>query len=213
MLRKSFGLCVVLALFGGSSAQAQFPGGLELEPYVGAYIPLTSAIDQEILGFQIKGKQKEGFALGARLTYWLPAVPLGIEGNFRYAFSDAEVDADGEVSDTSAYVYAADARLAFKVLPAPIGLHLNGGIALIGRGGDAYDDINTTAGKTNVGGVVGLGIRFGLPGMFAIRADADTYLYSAQITVDDPDVGGEFQFDSAFQADLVLSAGLIIGFL
>ena len=197
-----------MVLLGVTPAKAQFPGGLELEPYAGTYIPLANMIDQEILGFSIKAQQQEGFALGGRLTYWLPAVPLAIEGNFMYAFSDAQADEDGAASDTSAYVYAADARLVLKLLPGPIGLHVNGGVALIGRGGDAYDAINATDGKTDVGGVVGLGLRFKLPGMFAIRADGDVYLYSAQLTIEDT-----VTLDSQLQADLVLSAGLIIGFL
>ncbi len=58
----------VLVLLGVTPAKAQFPGGLELEPYAGAYIPLANMIDQEILGFSIKARQEEGLALGGRLA-------------------------------------------------------------------------------------------------------------------------------------------------
>jgi hypothetical protein len=213
MLRKLWGVPLVLLLASAPSAQAQLPGGFELEPYLGAYIPLQNVISEELGLAEFSASQKQAFALGGRLTYWLPALPLGIEGNFMYAFSDAEADDDGEVSDTSAYVYAADARLALRLLPGPIGVHVSGGIALIGRGGDAYDETNVTDGKSNVGGVVGAGLRVKLPGIFAIRGDADMFLYSAKITVDDPDLGGVFEFESQFQADLVLSAGLVFSFL
>ena len=95
----------------------------------------------------------------------------------------------------------------WKFLPGPIGIHVDGGVAWIGRGGDAYNQI--TEGKSDVGGVVGAGLRLKLPGLFGIRADADAYLYEAQFTVDAD--GTPVTADKQFQVDLVLSAGLAIG--
>jgi Outer membrane protein beta-barrel domain len=211
MLRKVFGLSLVFAVVTATPAMAQLPG-IEIEPYVGAYIPFQDLLSESInvpgVGdVSLVAKQKEALAVGGRVTLWL-AGPIGVEGNFVYAFSDGEAaDPDSTVTE-SAGLWVADARLIWKVLPGPIGIHLNGGIAVVGRSGDFYQDIEK--GKTDIGGAVGAGLRFKLPGMFAIRADADVYLYSAQFTITDVDLGA-FTTESQFQADLVVSAGLVIG--
>ncbi len=202
MTKKLFGLVTVFALVGTSPATAQIP--IEIEPYVGVYIPFADIVSQTVIDADIVSKQKEALAVGGRLGVGLGL--LAIEGNFMYAFSDGELTADGDTESQSAGVWAADARLLLKLLPGPIGLHLSGGIAFIGRSGDFYSDI--TDGKTNLGGAIGAGIRVKLPGILAIRGDADMYLYSSELTADIPDVG-EVKLDSQFQSDLVLSAGLV----
>ena len=68
------------------------------------------------------------------------------------------------------------------------------------RGGDAYDGVED---KNDIGGVAGVGMKVGLPGIFKIRVDAEGYFYSAA-------VGGA---DSRFQTDIVVSAGLVISAL
>ncbi len=193
MLRKLSALVVVLAVFGATPAFAQLPG-IEVEPYVGAYIP-TQDLGDLVPGST--GSQKTGFAVGGRVTFWL-AGPIGAEGNFVYALSDVEESAGG--TSESAGVWIADARLIWKLLPGPIGLHLTGGVALVGKTGDAYSDV--TEGKTTIGGAAGAGVRIKLPGIFAIRGDLDGYFYSA-------DHG--LPTGSQFQTDLIASVGLIIG--
>lgn len=204
MGKKLWAIALASAFLSATPAMAQLPG-LEIEPYAGAYIPLTNVVDEDLF----VASQQEALAVGGRLTAWLVG-PVGVEGNFVYAFADAEIDDGTTVSDTSAYVWAADARLVFRIgVPlAPISFHISGGVAYVGRGGDAYEEI--TEGKTDIGGVVGLGTRIKLPGVFGIRADADGFLYSAQLT-QDVGLGGPVEFDSQLQADLVLSAGIIIG--
>ncbi|UCC71065.1 MAG: outer membrane beta-barrel protein [Gemmatimonadota bacterium] len=199
MTKKLCGFAAVFVLLvGATPAQAQF----ELEPYLGVYIPTQDLIDQEVTpGVQVTGSQKEALAVGARLGYGFG--PFGIEGNFLYAFSDAEgTDEAGDpVPDESAAVWTADGRLVWKVLPVgPVGIHLSGGVALIGRSGDAYQDVEE--GKTDVGGVLGAGVKIKLPGMFAIRGDLDVFGYEAGIEA----------ADSQFQVDVVASAGLVFQF-
>ena len=210
MTKQWCGLVVALALFGALPATAPAQS-IEVEPYLGAYVPTTNLISQTLEGVPLVGtadftaRQQEALALGARATVWLTT--FGVEGNFYYAFSDGEVAVDEIPAEESAGVWAADARVIVNLLPGPLGLHVNGGVALIGRTGDAYAEV--TSGKTNVGGVAGAGITFKLPGMFGIRADVDGYFYSNEMTMDDPDLGS-ITFDSAFQADVVASAGLVI---
>ncbi len=208
MRKKLFGIAAVLGLVGASPAMAQIP--IEIEPYVGVYIPFADLIDQAIDDVDVVATQKEALAVGGRLGLGLGLV--AIEGNFMYAFSDGERTnpADGTVTQ-SAGIWAADARLLLKLIPGPISLHLSGGVALIGRSGEFYDndEITVDEGKTDLGGAVGAGIRVKLPGILAIRGDADLYLYSASVTANIEGVPGPVTTDSQLQGDLVLSAGLV----
>lgn len=200
MIKRLFATTLVLVVLGATPSLAQLPG-LDIEPYIGAYIPTQNVIDQNAL----KVSQKNSLALGARLTAWL-AGPLGIEGNFVYNFSDAELSDGTTTADTSAAVWMGDLRLILNMLPGPVGVHITGGVAAIGYTGDAYSDV--TEGKTNLGGVAGAGLRFKLPGIFAIRGDADVYVYKVQLG---GEVGGiPVETNSQWQVDLIVSAGLII---
>lgn len=203
MVKKLWGIAAVLVLVTGSPAMAQIP--IEIEPYVGVFVPFQDLVKEAVDGADVILGHKEGLAVGGRLGLGLGV--LGVEGNFMYAFSDVEGKADGETGEESAALWVADARLVWKLLPGPIGLHVNGGVALIGRSGDFYKEIDE--GKTKVGGAVGAGLRVKLPSILSIRGDADVYLYSAKLTADIPELGGVVTTESQFQADLVLSAGLV----
>lgn len=202
MTKKLCGLAALMALLSGSPAMAQIP--IEIEPYVGVYIPFADIANQVIDGADIVANQKEALAVGGRVGLGLGII--AVEGNFMYAFSDGESTADGGTETQSAGIWAADVRLLLKLLPGPISLHLSGGPAFIGRSGDFYSEV--TEGKTDLGGALGAGLRVKLPGILAIRGDADLYLYSASVTANIE--GVPVTTDSQFQGDLVLSAGLVI---
>ena len=180
-------------------ATAQLPG-IEISPYVGGYIPVTDLVDEQDI--DLTASHKEAFAFGGRVGVNLPG-PLGVEGSFLYALSDLESDDQGEVVDTDAAVWAASGKLIYEFgLPAaPVSFNVNGGLALIGRTGDAYENADET---TDVGGVVGAGLQVGLPGLWSIRFDVEDYLYSFQAEGEP----GE-EFDSQFQNDVVISAGVV----
>jgi hypothetical protein len=185
---------------------AQIP--IEIEPYVGVYVPFADLVSDVVDGVGVTVKHKEALTLGGRLTFGLGA--LGVEGNFVYAFTDVRAKTDGEADEWSGAVWVADARAVWELSPGPIGLHFNAGIALIGRGGDFYDSFEIDGGKTDVGGALGAGIRVRLPGILAIRSDADLYLYSTQLTGTVPGVAEPVTLEAKFQTDLVLSAGLVL---
>lgn len=208
MRHKWFGVVTAALLIGATPGFGQLPG-LELEPFVGAYVPTQDVVDQDILGEQFQGSQKEGFLIGGRLTAWL-AGPLGVEGSFQYALSDAEVTEGTTTFDEDAGVWMGSGRVILKLLPGPVGIHVNGGVALIGRTGDAYDDV--TEGKTDLGGVAGVGLRVKLPGVFGIRGDLEGYAYQTELTIDTGG-GSTVTTDGEWQVDVVASVGLIIGLL
>lgn len=212
MLRRVCGGLCVLGLAWTATAGAQVPS-LEVTPYVGGFIPLANVVEEDdfdfgppvgVVGFE--ASQDVSAALGVRLGLGLPG-PLGVEGAFLYAPSDAELEASsGESTSEDAYVWAGSGRLVIELgLPAvPVGFHLNGGVAVIGRGGDAFEDVSE--GETDIGGVVGIGVKLDLPGRFSLRGDIEDYLYSAQLTV--ADGADETELESRFQSDLVISVGL-----
>jgi hypothetical protein len=194
-------VAVALALSAGS-ALGQTPS-LELTPYVGVFVPTNDLVDVPSIDLTVK--QEAGLALGARLTYGLPGA-WAIEGGFLYALSDNESDDAGDVVGTDANVWAGSGRLLYRIgVPlAPISVHLGGGLAVFGRGGDAYGEAE---GTTDFGGVVGVGATLDLPILLKIRADVEDYIYSVALS------GGEEdeEFDSRLQNDLVVSIGVVLG--
>jgi hypothetical protein len=200
MLKRLFGVIPVLAVMSASPALAQVPGvGFEFEPYGGAYIAATDLVDEA----DFVRKHKTGLGLGARATVVIPG-PLAIEGNFVYAFSDVEDTPAG--AETSANVYAVSGllRFGFSLPASPVSLHVGAGPAYVMRGGDAYDGIED---KNDIGGIAGVGMKVGLPGIFKIRVDAEGYFYKAALS------DGVDPADSQFQTDIVVSAGLVISAL
>lgn len=209
-MRKLFSLILALVALSGSTAWAQVPGvAVDIEPVVGLYIPFTKLVEEQNpeLGSLVT-EQKEAFALGGRASV-LFAGPIGIEGCFMYAFSDVNTQENNQLTKKNGYIWIGDARLLFNVLPGPINFFLTGGMAWIGRGGDAYEQISD--GKTNVGAVLGVGTKISL-GQLAFRADAQGYRYTSQLTVTEKDTGQRIDLGEQTQYDAVLSAGLIWSF-
>jgi hypothetical protein len=196
MLKRLCGIIVVLAALSASPALAQVPGvGFEFEAYGGAYIPTSDLVDET--GFT--RKHKTGLGLGARATVVIPG-PLAIEGNFMYAFSDVEDTPADPVTGANVYAVSGLLQFAFSLPAAPVSFHVGGGVAYVMRGGDAYEGVED---KNDIGGIAGVGMKVGLPGIFKIRVDAEGYFYKAA-------VGGA---ESKFQTDIVLSAGLVFSAL
>lgn len=208
-MKKSLSAPALLLLFTGVAPAVAQPPQFELVPFVGAFVPLGDLSDQplDIGGTTLdRAKQATSLAFGGRAVLWL-AGPVGVEGSLFYAPSEAETTVAGVASEQDAYVWAGAGRLLLKlgVPGAPVHFLLDGGVAVIGRGGDAYNGLN---GTSKVGGVAGVAGRFGLSDRLAIRLDAESYLYRARLR---PEGSQQpIEFDSKLQGDIVLSAGLVI---
>lgn len=212
MSRTVCGILVAASLWvaGGAQAQAPTPGvGIEFEPYVGVFLPLTDLVGDDVGGVQVTASQKEGFALGGRMLFKLGGA-MGIEINGLYAISDVENDTGATSATEDAYAWTVDGRLHLSLLPGPISIHGTGGVAMIGHGGDGWDQV--VSGELDVAGVLGAGVKFGL-GPLTLRGDADVYIYSAQLTIATPgSPGSETEAASEVQTDLVISAGLVLSY-
>jgi hypothetical protein len=206
MTKNLCGLTLLVALVSATPALAQLPS-IDFTAYGGVYVPLNDVVEEQVLGVDFTGKHENALAIGGRLTLGLPG-PLGVEGAVNYALSDVEVDSAGATVKESANVLAVSGRLVFEFgLPAaPLTFFLNGGVAYISRGGDFYEGVKD---KSNVGGVAGVGLKLGLPGLVAIRLDAEDYIYSAKPMLVDP-VGNPIELaDSQLQNDIIVSVGLV----
>ena len=210
LTRSAVVIFTILGVVAASDVRAQ-EVGFEFVPFAGVYSPLTSlrgivAIgDSGAIPFAVD--QKPAPAIGTRGTLWL-AGPLGLEMSFFYAFSNAELTVGSERTVETAYVLAGSGRLilAFGQQGGPIAFHVDGGVAFIDRGGDAYRNVR---GTSSGGGVVAAGARFRINDRFYIRVDAEDYFYELNIRVSGP-IFTEGPLGQQFQSDLLLTAGLAI---
>lgn len=199
MLKRGVMFALALTMVGVTPALAQLPG-IEISPYVGAFVPLTDLVDEEDLDLTVS--QKEALALGGRVKVKFPG-PLAVEGTFMYALSDIESDDRGEVVEVDASVWAASGRLVYTFgLPAvPVSFNASGGVAIVGHD----PDVEGAESETDIGGVVGLGLKLDPPGLLGVRVDVEDYLYSFHAEGE----AGEELGDSQFQSDLVVSVGIV----
>jgi len=190
---------------------------LDVVPYVGLYVPTASMVSGD--SFAIPPvTQQATFALGARVTVWLPS-GLGIESTFGYAPSSVNPGATYACCN-AAHVFIASNRVLVPVLVSgPVVLRLGGGLGLVAHGGRAWIH---TGGATALAGVASGGLAVKLYGTgLTLRFDAEDYLFKPDLSAEPGcDRGGYTGvcghimrltgYRSPLQNDLILSAGLAL---
>jgi hypothetical protein len=169
-------------------------GGVELTPWAGVYIPTSNsvgALDQDI-------SRDVSVVGGARLTFWGNG-RLGFEATGGYAPAKIGDETINETGNTDLLLASGRLLLALSPVDNSVGFYLAGGPALLARGSNPFDDDRSS---TDIGGVVGLGFRFGggHDNRVGFRVDLEDYLYN-----------GDFGGGDDFQNDLVASLGVSIG--
>jgi hypothetical protein len=213
-MRRSLTLALAISFASPFSASAQ---QVEITPFVGVVAPLSNLVEE---GDPVQGdftaSHGVGPVFGARATVWLTD-RVGLEGQAAYALSDGEVEQNGEAvgcADVGLAEDCLDASIFFgaaKVVyrlgrpNAPVLAHLGGGPAVISRSGNAYDSFGIEEGKTDIGGLVNLGVSFRVSPRVFIRVDAEDYISSAKFT----NFSGA-ETDSKLQNDLTITAGVQI---
>jgi hypothetical protein len=187
------GLVAALAVTSMAAAPAAAQGGVELTPWAGVYIPTSNsvgALDQDI-------SRDVSVAGGARLTFWGTG-RLGFEATGGYAPAKIGDETINETGNTDLLLANARLMLALSPVNNSVGFYLAGGPALLTRGSNPFDDDRSS---TDIGGVVGLGFRFGggENRRVGFRIDLEDYLYN-----------GDFGGGNDFQNDLVASLGVSI---
>lgn len=201
MLKRVLSLTAIGALALAAQSGSAAAQGVSITPFVGYYAPLSDVLDEGGTALTTQG----AFTFGGRLTVQTPG-KWGFEG--AVAHSSAGVESGGLEEDGTLTVLSARALYRLASL-GPVGsLHAGVGAAYLMRGGDfwdAFEDLGIE-GINDLGGTLGLGAKFGLSPMFSIRVDLEDFIYSAKFNSDTD------ESDSKLQNDLLLSAGLNIGF-
>jgi hypothetical protein len=187
------GLVAIALLATTTASPAAAQGGVELTPWAGVYIPTSNsvgALDQDI-------DRDVSVAGGARLTFWGSGM-LGFEATGGYAPAKIGDETLNETGNTDLLLASGRLLLALSPVDNSVGFYLAGGPALLARGSDPFDDDRSS---TDIGGVVGLGFRFGGgdDNRVGFRFDLEDYLYN-----------GDFGGGDDFQNDLVASLGVSI---
>ena len=188
------GSVTALAVISTAATPAAAQGGVELTPWVGAYIPTSNsvgALDEDI-------SRNTGAAGGVRLTFWGTG-NLGFEATGGYAPAKIGNETVNQSGNTDLLLANARLLLALSPVTNSVGFYLAAGPALLSRGSDPFDN---DASSTDFGGVLGLGFRFGGgdDNRIGFRIDLEDYLYN-----------GDFGGGDDFQNDLVASLGMSIG--
>ena len=188
------GSVTALAVISTAATPAAAQGGVELTPWVGAYIPTSNsvgALDEDI-------SRNVGGAGGVRLTFWGTGM-LGFEATGGYAPAKIGNETINQSGNTDLLLANARLLLALSPVTNSVGFYLAAGPALLSRGSDPFDN---DASSTDFGGVLGLGFRFGGgdDNRIGFRIDLEDYLYN-----------GDFGGGDDFQNDLVASLGMSIG--
>src|SRR5919106_1965738 len=187
------GLVAVTLAAAMTASPAAAQGGVELTPWAGVYIPTSNsvgALDQDI-------DRDVSVAGGARLTFW-GSGRLGFEATGGYAPARIGDETINETGNTDLLLASGRLMLALSPVDNPVGFYVAGGPALLTRGSNPFDDDRSS---TDIGGVVGLGFRFGGgdDNRVGFRVDVEDYLYN-----------GDFGGGDDFQNDLVASLGVSI---
>ena len=187
------GAVAVGMLVTAPAAHAQ--GSVSFTPWGGIYVPTRNAFST--LGTDIK--RSNSFVGGARLTVWGRSL-FGVELSAGLAPARTTIAGATLNGSRNTNVFLGSVKLAIGISPAssPVGFSIGLGPAVIRRGHDLFRQDQSV---TDLGGVIGAGVRVPLASHVGLRLDAEDYLY-----------GGDFDGSRKFQNDLVLSVGLSLAF-
>ncbi|HET8713840.1 MAG TPA: outer membrane beta-barrel protein [Gemmatimonadales bacterium] len=189
---RGIALVALIGAVGVAPAVAQ--SGFSVTPWAGAYVPTRNSFSSVAGDIE----RDNSFIAGARLTFWGRS-PVGFELTGGFAPARVRVAGTTVNNDRNTEVFVAGAKLMLGLSPASsrIGIFLSGGPSLIRVGRNVARDNES---NTDWGGVAGLGVRIPFSASVGLRLEAEDYFY-----------GGDFDGSRKFQNDLVLSAGLALG--
>jgi len=189
---RGIALVALLGAVGVAPAVAQ--GGFSVTPWAGAYVPTRNSFSTVAADI----KRDNSFIAGARLTFWGKS-PVGFELTGGFAPAHVTVVGTTVNEDRNTQVFVGGAKLMLGLSPATsrVGFFLSGGPSIIRIGANVGQESKS---RTDWGGVGGLGVRIPFSASVGMRLEVEDYFY-----------GGNFDGTKKFQNDLVLSAGLALG--
>ncbi len=193
-------------------------------PWAGSYLPTTDLLSGQNLEQPESGLpatisfgQEAGFAWGIRGGRTLTS-RLALEGEFFYSRSNVALTGvrpgiDQISSTRDASVAALSANVLFEIFRAPFtpfAIHVLGGVGVVSRSGQFFDDGGGFLGELDSGIdpalVVGGGFRYGLSPMIGLRLDVRDYISSYGLSLEGQEL------DSQLQNDILISGGVEFGF-
>ncbi len=205
MLRR---LSLAAALIGALAAPLHAQVNVGLSGFVGGYLPMGDLFDELRLAGRLIANvgHDPGPLLGGRLSVSLSR--FAVEAEAGYAFSD--VDLPSAVVnlglDNGASVFLGSLNVHYEIFQAPfspLSIYVSGGGGVVSHSGDFFDMFD---GTTDVAGILGVGLRYGLGRAMQLRFDVRDYISSFA-----PSRGTE-AFDSELQNDIVATVGLQFAF-
>jgi len=217
----SVALLLTLAWAGPAAAQEETI--TSVTPLLGFYIPMNDLVESQAVPNPgpidpetITITQEGGLVWGLRGSRTLSA-SVWLEVEIQYATSDVKITAtrreplpeptmtgNGRVLTLAGNVLWEFYRAPFT----PFGIHLLGGLALVNRGGEFFDEggffFDELDGGTSVAAIVGLGFRYGFSRRLGVRVDARDYISSYKQSL----AGGDL--DAELQNDIWITGGLEI---
>lgn len=178
-------LAAVLTLVIASTPSSLAAQSLRLtvDAFGGAFIPATDLFNEVFPDVgALSLSQKTAFSVGGRVAVW-PSRRIGIEAEGIYAFSDVEVTcvlagvcADEGTAPANVFLTSLSLLYTFIDPPLdPVAVFVSAGVGLVARGGDAFTDVDES---TDLAGVFGLGLRYGIAPGVRIRGDVKDYISS-----------------------------------
>lgn len=216
MLRyRALVLALLLALLP-SSLRAQQPVSFAISAFGGVYFPAADLFDETGPGGAISYGHQAGFAGGGRLAVW-PTSRIGIEAEAAYLSAKIEGDLllvtdTGLVTltaDEDATAFVGSVSLVYALIRPPLeplAVYLSGGVGWVSRGGDFFEDFEDTS---DIAGVVGLGIKYGVARGVWLRADLKDYISKYEEEVFSDAIGDD---TSRLQNDMVITGGFEVRF-
>src|SRR4029077_7656112 len=165
-------LCIAWGVPRRVTAQTQ----LEVAPYVGLYLATNSLAASSVDGTV---EQQSSVMLGMRVTRWWPG-RRGFEVSVGYAPSSVL----NRATSFPAHVLTVSAKVLWRVTPpaARAGLHVGGGVGIVGHGGPAYPDGDYLGPRVSFGGIAVVGGVIKLASSLQWRFDAEDFVYFAHLT-------------------------------
>ncbi len=219
------GTALLLVLAAAGPALAQEQTTYAVTPFIGLYLPTADLVDNQTVPEAglldpetLSQSQEAALAFGLRASRSLSS-RLWLELEFQYAASAIQRTATRReplpepTITLDARVFTLGANVLLEVFRAPftpLAVHVLGGLALVSRGGEFFDESGDLDGElfdgleggTDIALIVGSGLRYGLSPRLGLRIDVRDYVsYYAQ------SLRGA-DFDSELQNELWVTGGI-----
>lgn len=217
---------LLLVIAAASPALAQEQTTYALTPLIGLYLPTADLVGNQTVPARddrfdpetMSVGQETALAFGLRASRSLSS-KLWVELEFQYAASAIQRTATRReplpepTITLDARVFTLGANVLWEVFRAPftpVAVHLLGGLALVSRGGEFFDERADLGGElfqgldggTDIALIVGSGLRYGLSPHLGVRIDVRDYVsfYAQSLRGAD--------FESELQNDLWVTGGI-----